>query len=57
MRWQRELYEAKKDSVLAPFARQLFDMVEDARNISAPMSMTPDRWRQVADKMLDRIQT
>src|SRR5262249_24596590 len=34
MRWQRELYEAKRDSFLAPFAQQLFDMVEDARTIS-----------------------
>jgi hypothetical protein len=57
MRWQREMDEAKKDSFLAPFAQQLLDMIEDARKISAPMSMTPDRWRQVADKMLDRIQT
>jgi hypothetical protein len=56
MRWQREMDEAKKDSFLAPFAQQLLDMVEDARKISAPMSMTPDRWRQGADKMLDRIQ-
>ena len=56
IRWQREMDEAKKDSFLATFAQQLLDMVEDARNISAPMSMTPDRWRQFADKMLDRIQ-
>jgi hypothetical protein len=56
MRWQREMSEAKKGSFLAPFAQQLFDMIEDARNISAPMSMTPDRWRQFAHKMLARIQ-
>src|SRR5215471_9928460 len=37
MRWQREMDEAKKHSFLAPFAQQLFDMIEDARNISAPM--------------------
>jgi len=55
-RWQRELGEAKKGSFLAPFAQQLFDTMKDTRNISAPMSMTPDRWRQVADNMLARIQ-
>jgi hypothetical protein len=56
MRWQRELEEAKKGSFLAPFAQQLFDMIEDARNISASMSMTPDRWRKFAENILARIQ-
>jgi hypothetical protein len=56
VRWQREMNEAKKGSFLAPFAQQLFDTIEDARNISAPMSMTPDRWRQFAENMLARIQ-
>jgi hypothetical protein len=55
MRWQREMNEAKKGSFLAPFAQQLFDMIEDARNISAPMLMTPDGWRQFADNALARI--
>jgi hypothetical protein len=54
-RWRRELEEAKKGSFLATFAQLLFDMIEDTRNISAPMSMTPDRWRQVAENMLARI--
>jgi hypothetical protein len=54
-RWRRELEEAKKGSFLATFAQLLFDMIEDARNISAPMSMPPDRWRQVAENMLARI--
>jgi hypothetical protein len=54
-RWRRDLEEAKKGSFLAPFAQHLFDMIEDARNISTPMSMTPDRWRQVAENMLARI--
>jgi hypothetical protein len=54
-RWRRELEEAKQGSFLAPFAQQLFDMIGDAKNISAPMSMTPDRWRQVAENMLARI--
>ena len=55
MRWQREMDEAKKGTFLAPFAQHLLDMIEDTRNISAPMSMTP-KWRQVANNALARIQ-
>ena len=55
MRWRRELEEAKQDAFLAPFAQYWLDMMEEARNISAPMSMTPDRWRQFADNTLARI--
>jgi hypothetical protein len=54
-RWRRELEDAKQGTFLAIFAQQMIDMEIDVRNISASMSMTPDRWRQFAENILARI--
>jgi hypothetical protein len=55
LRWRRELTDAKPGTTLAPFAQELFDMEKDVENFSAPLSMTPNRWRQSADNMLAGI--
>jgi len=55
-RWRRELEEAKQGTFLAIFAHHMIDMMEELKNRSSSRPMNSDRWRQVAENMLARIQ-
>jgi hypothetical protein len=55
-RWRRELEEAKQGAFLAIFAKLMIDMEEELKNRSSSMPMNPDRWRQIAENMLARIE-
>ena len=55
-RWRRELQEAKQGTFLATFAQQMIDMEEELKNRSSSRPMNSDRWRQIAENMLARIQ-
>jgi hypothetical protein len=55
-RWRRELEEAKQGTFLAIFAQHMIDMEEELKNRSSSRPMNSDRWRQIAENMLARIQ-
>jgi len=54
-RWRRELEETKQGTFLAIFAQHLIDMQEELKN-SSSRPMHSERWRQIAENMLARIQ-